>query len=122
MLKSDMHDMSLQGWMYKRGLQNPAFRRRWFVLQEGTVTYYKERAKPKSKPKGSFSLRGAAVYPMPDSEHGRAGFWSERRTATTNMFANQGHQPHTDMPRPCAVCSRAAGSHVQDRSGDGLGA
>lgn len=46
------------GWLMKRGVINKAFRRRWFVLQDSTLTYHVQESGPA---KGHIKIAGAAV-------------------------------------------------------------
>lgn len=48
-----------EGWVFKQGEVNKAFQQRWFVLQDGCVTYYKQKESKNAQ--GSFSVYGAEV-------------------------------------------------------------
>lgn len=56
-----------QGWMQKRGEGIPgigtAFKKRWFLLFQDRILYYKEETKQASdsKPQGAIDLRGGQV-------------------------------------------------------------
>ena len=47
------------GWLYKRGAVNTAFQRRYCVLNESNLAYYKKQAD--SKPRGVIDLSNAVV-------------------------------------------------------------
>jgi len=48
----------LQGWLRKRGAVNPTYKKRWFDLTGGKVTY---SSKPGARAAGGFGLEGASV-------------------------------------------------------------
>ena len=50
------------GWLSKRGDFNPAFKRRWFVLRDGTLTYYETREAKEADKKGEIAVVGASVH------------------------------------------------------------
>ena len=50
------------GWLSKRGDFNPAFKRRWFVLRDGTLTYFETREAKEVDQKGEVAIDGATVH------------------------------------------------------------
>ena len=59
-----MREAHPQGWLWKRGVTNTKFRRRWFVLTpSGEALYYKSPPMPGSQAmlQGSFGLMGARI-------------------------------------------------------------
>lgn len=54
-----MEQAALEGWLYKKGSVNPAFKRRWFRLSNGRLSYYADQWT--SQPKGMIALSGARI-------------------------------------------------------------
>eukprot|EP00045_Choanoeca_perplexa_P005938 m.49901 g.49901 ORF g.49901 m.49901 type:complete len:83 (+) comp13375_c0_seq2:251-499(+) len=54
---------SYQGWLYKRGANNKAFRRRWCTLINSTLFYAKS---PEDKARGTVDLQHSQVLLLAD--------------------------------------------------------
>lgn len=60
--------MVVQGWMCKRGGVNPAWKRRWFVLVDTDLRYYRdEREARESSPLGSINIANSIVEIAPET-------------------------------------------------------
>jgi len=61
-----------QGWVWKRGHLNTAYRKRWFVLADGVLSYYRDTEYYLSRrpPQGTLNCSGLAVESLGTCEHG----------------------------------------------------
>lgn len=80
-LQEDFEKLGVQGWVWKRGGVNPSFKRRWFILKNNVLKYYKEPPGRDSigeafgleqvEAKGSLNCQGMQVEELGRDEDGR---------------------------------------------------
>jgi len=88
-------DAAFSGWIWKKGdWRNPYFQRRWGVLQEGKLAYYKseEDAREKKKARGEIAVAGMRIQRDTGSDLSPAGDPLALFSITpTNTAENRGH-------------------------------
>jgi hypothetical protein len=93
-LQDDIEKLGVQGWVWKRGGKNPAFKRRWFILKNNVLKYYKEPPSRDSvgdafgleqvDAKGSLECQGMQVEELGRDEEGRFMFSMMADRGTTD--------------------------------------
>ncbi|XP_017776763.1 PREDICTED: oxysterol-binding protein 1 isoform X2 [Nicrophorus vespilloides] len=58
------NDPDMKGWLFKWTNYLKGYQRRWFVLQNGLLSYYRNQAEMTHTCRGSISLHGALIYPV----------------------------------------------------------
>uniref|UniRef100_V5G398 Oxysterol-binding protein 1 n=1 Tax=Anoplophora glabripennis TaxID=217634 RepID=V5G398_ANOGL len=59
---SSQNDPVMKGWLFKWTNYLKGYQRRWFVLQNGHLSYYRNQAEMAHTCRGSISLHGALIY------------------------------------------------------------
>lgn len=60
--------ITAEGYLKKKGEQNPIWKRRWFTLKDHILYYYEDQKRP--KPLGQINLQSALlIRPTPPSSH-----------------------------------------------------
>ena len=110
------------GWLKKKGVNNPAFQDRWFVLDGDTLAWYADpdSAASRGNPKGCVRLEKAAVLEQDPQDPFTA---SQLRFAVAPSGAHAVNAPHaqrTFVLEADTEDSRAVWLHILGRAaGDG---
>ena len=67
--KDDPNKVQMSGWLEKQGHVRKAWQKRWFVLQNRTLTYYTDDPSKGGKEKGKINLEGSTIYSLEDKEN-----------------------------------------------------
>ncbi|VEN53428.1 unnamed protein product [Callosobruchus maculatus] len=59
---SSQNEPAMKGWLFKWTNYLKGYQRRWFVLQNGHLSYYRNQAEMAHTCRGSISLHGALIY------------------------------------------------------------
>ncbi|CAH0548933.1 unnamed protein product [Brassicogethes aeneus] len=59
---STQNEPAMKGWLFKWTNYLKGYQRRWFVLQNGHLSYYRNQAEMAHTCRGSISLHGALIY------------------------------------------------------------
>ncbi|KAJ8956395.1 hypothetical protein NQ318_015133 [Aromia moschata] len=59
---SAQNEPAMKGWLFKWTNYLKGYQRRWFVLQNGQLSYYRNQAEMAHTCRGSISLHGALIY------------------------------------------------------------
>ncbi|KAL3270964.1 hypothetical protein HHI36_021467 [Cryptolaemus montrouzieri] len=59
---SGQNEPAMRGWLFKWTNYLKGYQRRWFVLQNGHLSYYRNQAEMAHTCRGSISLHGALIY------------------------------------------------------------
>ncbi|XP_056639637.1 oxysterol-binding protein 1 isoform X2 [Diorhabda carinulata] len=59
---SAQNEPAMKGWLFKWTNYLKGYQRRWFVLQNGLLSYYRNQAEMAHTCRGSISLHGALIY------------------------------------------------------------
>ena len=90
---SVLHPNRLTGWLKKKGVNNPAFQARWFVLEGDALAWYSdpESAASRANPKGCIRLEKARVLEQDPDDPFTS---SQLRLAVTPSGAHAVNAPH----------------------------
>ena len=74
-----------EGFLHKRGVFNSAWQRRWFVLRNGMLKYFK--AMGDKKERGEISVDGCHIMAVSEEKYGRTLCFEIAAPATNRVFA-----------------------------------